>query len=421
MVFGPDIEFFAGLQHVSYIIVKMMIIPLLFFAHSVLQVGPGRIYESITKAVEVAQPGDVIAVYPSLNSYPGTQVSINKANLTIEGMGPRPIRIVGDNFNYDGVGSTPRAVFQLNSSGNGFTLKNFDISGAHNDSFNGAGVRINAANNVTITHCLIHGNDMGIMSNGLVKNEHAGENQVIDHCTIFSNGTNKEPGQNHNLYLGGTSVTMQYCNVYGSTTGHNFKSRAHFNLIKYCQIHDASNRELDLVEAWDTERPNSNTVLIGNIIIKDPNCQGNRGVIHFGAEKGTHVGTLYLFNNIITTYFSTPLIMLDSTKTNCVVDGNILTSTAPGNHYLFDLEQSADISQVSGSNNWASSEINLPKQVGTNQRSEVTTNSSIRDEMNPPILPNQSDEYADGNGVKHKVNFDISQRPTHTVTDLTAR
>ena len=39
-------------------------------------------------------------------------------------------------------------------------------SGAHNASHNGAGVRINQANDILVTHCEIHDNDMGVMSNG---------------------------------------------------------------------------------------------------------------------------------------------------------------------------------------------------------------------------------------------------------------
>jgi hypothetical protein len=45
-------------------------------------------------------------------------------------------------------------------------LEGFELNGAHNATHNGAAVRINQANGVTIRDCLIHHSDMGIMSNG---------------------------------------------------------------------------------------------------------------------------------------------------------------------------------------------------------------------------------------------------------------
>lgn len=81
------------------------------------------------------------------------------------------------------------------------------MSGAHNKSQNGAGVRINQANHVTIRNCNIHHNDAGIMSNGDV-NTGTGLNQRIEYCAIHHNGDLARPGWNHNLYLGGTSVRL---------------------------------------------------------------------------------------------------------------------------------------------------------------------------------------------------------------------
>ena len=130
-------------------------------------------------------------------------------------------------------------------------------------------MRINAAKNVTIGDCEIYDNDMGIMSGGAVNDEHAAENQLIENCKIHANGNAKDSGYNHNLYLGGTSAVISHCEIFGSLTGHNLKSRAHFNRIEYCYIHDAANREIDLVEGWDTERAESNALLIGNVIVKD--------------------------------------------------------------------------------------------------------------------------------------------------------
>ena len=115
-------------------------------------------------------------------------------------------------------------------------------------------------------------------------------NQLIEHCEIHSNGDDRLPGFNHNLYLGGTSVTLRFSEVHHALTGHNVKSSAHFNRIEYSYVHHSNNREFDLVGASDNAPPGSHSVLLGNIIAKDPRAWGNRAVIHFGQQGGRGTG-----------------------------------------------------------------------------------------------------------------------------------
>lgn len=303
---------------------------------SVLEVGPNKAYDRIEAAVARAKPGTTIRVFPG--DYRGTHVRLTVGNVQIVGMSDHPVPIDGAGFEYSGAGSVPRAIFQIDAPATDVTIENFELKGAHNASHNGAGVRINAANRVTIRNCTIHGNDMGIMSNGQKNDPHAGEDQLIDRCRIYKNGDPGEPGQNHNLYLGGTSVTVQFCDIWGSLTGHNLKSRAHFTLVQYCQVHDSSNREFDFVEAWDTERRNSNAVLVGNVVAKAPDCPGNRGVIHFGQERGTRNGVLFAINNTIESPFSTPIFALDPPTVRLELFNNIVAGKpeAPREPFYLD-------------------------------------------------------------------------------------
>ena len=300
-----------------------------------LSVGPGKIFARIEEAVSAAKPGDTILVYPDPAGYPRTAINIQVASLTIRGVGTKPVSIKGDGFDYSGSGKVPRAIIQVEPTGSGAKLENLDLSGAHNQSFNGAGVRIQAARNVTVRDCIIHDNDMGIMSNGKEGDPRAASKQLIEYCLIERNGSTKDPGYNHNLYLGGTSVKISHCEIRNSTTGHNVKSRAHFIEIEGCYIHNAANREIDLPEAWDTFRPNSNALLIGNRIVKDPNCVGNRGVIHFGKEKGTRMGNLYLFGNTIVTPFVSPVVLVTSPATTILAQYNVLLNLDQGKADLF--------------------------------------------------------------------------------------
>jgi hypothetical protein len=286
---------------------------------------------------------------------------VNKAGITIKAKAEKGIRIPlrGAGFDYSGRGSVPRAIVQFNKGADGCVIEGFTLSGAHNESHNGAGIRINGANDIIVRHCEIHGNDMGIMSNGDGTRATA-VNQLIEGCLIHGNGAPADPGYNHNLYLGGTSVTLLGCEVHSSLTGHNIKSRAHVTRIIACYVHDSANREIDLVDGKsDTTIPESDAWLEGNTIVKGEKGQGNRGVIHFGQDGGhEHDGTLYLRHNTIVTPFISPVVQLSSKLAKVRLFNNIISDG--GTHRngqvllsLGDHEGAPGI--VGGSNNWLAS------------------------------------------------------------------
>ncbi|GAB6166727.1 hypothetical protein JCM19992_27270 [Thermostilla marina] len=328
-------------------------------AAEVLQVGPGRAFARIEDAVTAANPGDVIEVYALENNepYETPAVLVRKPKLTIRGIpaaGRRYVPISGKGFEYSGRGSTPRAIFQFDPGADGCTLAGFSLSGAHNHSHNGAGVRINQANDVTIRDCEIHHNDMGIMSNG-DGTLRRGRSQRIIQCHIHHNGDFEHPGYNHNLYLGGTSAALLFCEVDHSLTGHNVKSRAHQMLIAYCYVHDSANREFDLVDAEDTAAPDSHAVLLGNIIVKDPQCRGNRTTIHFGQDGGRdHNGTLYALFNTIVTPFVSPVVDLSAPGAEALLYGNFVTAAGrpEGNQQAVQARSGALLSNVQTAMNW---------------------------------------------------------------------
>lgn len=271
-----------------------------------LDVGTSRSFSRIEEALAKARPGDVIIVYPG--DYQKTSLLIKTPKLTLKAAAEK-ITLDGEGFNYSGKGSIPRAIIQFEPSANDCTLEGFVLLNASNESFNGAGVRINQANNITVRNCVIQKNEMGIMSNGSVKGNTA-TNQLIEGCLISDNGTQKQAGYNHNLYLGGTSVTVRKCEIARSVTGHNVKSRAHLTRVEQCNVHDSANREFDLVDgAGNTDVLNSDAILVENKIVKSPACTGNRNVIHFGKDgDARHDGTLYLIRNQIVSPYVSPII-----------------------------------------------------------------------------------------------------------------
>jgi hypothetical protein len=250
---------------------------------------------------------------------------IRTAGLTIRVADPsKPVVLDGEGFDYSGRGSIPRAIFQFEPGADGCTLDGLTLINARNGSYNGAGVRINQANDVTIRNCVIRNNDMGIMSNGNVSQQ-SGARQLIEKCVITDNGTTRDPGYNHNLYLGGTSVTVQRCEIARAVTGHNVKSRAHLNYIIACHIHSSANREFDLVdERGNTDVPGSDSFLINNLIEKNPRSTGNKAVAHFGRDgNATHNGTVWLIGNTIRTPFISPVVDASSGNGAVFIDNEI--------------------------------------------------------------------------------------------------
>ncbi len=325
-----------------------------------LHVGPGQDYDRIEAALAAAGPGDRILVHPKPENapYEGVALYITQPEIHIQAVGSPDahIPLSGAGFVYSGRGSTPRAIVQFNRGADGGVLEGFALYGAHNESHNGAGVRINQANDVTIRNCYIHGNDMGIMSNGDGTPDTARNQRIVD-CLIYENGSHEDPGFNHNLYLGGDSVTVQGCEIHSSLTGHNIKSRAHRTEVIACYIHNSANRELDLVDgAGDTTRPGSDAWLVGNVVVKSPSGSGNRGVIHFGQDGGhNHIGTIYLVHNTIVTPYISPVILLSAPGARTALYNNIVWDAGrpQANQVLVQHSLGADPETVlRGAGNW---------------------------------------------------------------------
>ena len=196
---------------------------------------------------------------------------------------------------------------------------------------------------------------MGIMSNGDGTLARAVDQRIED-SRIHHNGDRTHPGYNHNFYLGGASVTLSFCEVAASLTGHNVKSRAHHIRVEYCCIHGSANRELDLVDAAETAFSGSDAVLIGNVIAKDPACSGNRGVIHFGQDGGgAHDGTIHMVHNTIVTPFISPVLALSAPGARARWTGNIVDDGGAGQPRQVLAQHTAGAALadfVIGSNNW---------------------------------------------------------------------
>lgn len=312
-------------------------------------VGPGRTYATPAEAIAAAAPGDTVLVHPPGDgvAYEGVAVRVRTPRLTIRAVGAAAVgpsaapAVAGARLHHpfgpsvtlsgrgaalSGVGPAGRAILQFDPTADGCTVEGFVLAGAANGSGNAAGVRINGADDVTIRGCEIHGCDMGVMSAAGSATDVA-RSQTIDTCHIHHNGSAIHAGYNHNLYLGGESATVIGCRIDHATTGHNLKSRAHLTRVAACFLHDAANRDFDLVEASETAAPGSDAVLLGNLIVKRPDATGNRTVVHFGADGGgMRRGTLHVAFNTIATPFVSPVVELSSPEGHLSAVGNVVTA-----------------------------------------------------------------------------------------------
>lgn len=315
-------------------------------------VGPGKTYSTITMVPGLA-PGDILEIYSgTYNEYKKWSNSGTAANpITIKGMGATKPLIDGTALNLTGVGAVPRALFQVD--GSYYVIDNLEFKNADNTtSHNSAGIRV-LGDNVTVRNCKITECENGMMS------ESAG--LLVEYSEIAYCGSPDYQGYTHNMYMGGTSLTVRYCYLHDSDSAQNIKSRAHYTELLYNYIADANSKEVDLVEASETNAANSNALLIGNVIIKRnaapiSGISGNDSqFILFGQDGGgTRSGTLYMFNNTIISGMSSNRPLWLSSTTSAVLYNNIFYGTDTL------LRDAYTIANTTGSNNWIPSTAKVP-------------------------------------------------------------
>jgi hypothetical protein len=310
----------------------------------VLQVGDGKSFSRIEQALGAAANGAEIDVYPSKRGYLKTALLVKK-RVFLRAMGK--ILLDGAGFAFTGEGSTPRAIIQVELSGSSTRIEGFEMTGASNSSCNAAAIRINQANDVTVKHCDIHGNDMGAMSNG--EGPNSGDNQRFVDCRIHQNGTERQAGYNHNLYLGGASVSIDRCIIWGALTGHNLKSRAHFTSVTNSVLYGGANRQIDCVESDETDSPNSNLLVYNCILAMDPNSKGNGNVIHFGSEGRARKGAAYILQSTVFTQFLSPVLFLDSNGGAGELENDVVIDPDPMRPELAGFSAGVFPSRVHGS------------------------------------------------------------------------
>lgn len=289
-----------------------------------ISVGPARADKTLGAVLGRLKPGDVVQIDPG--TYHET------AKIAAQGTRERPITIRGaltgarpvfDAQGLDTSGShgTARGVFEI--TGAYVVIEHLEFKNARNEQ-NAAGVRFLDSTNAAVRDCKITYCDMGVFGSDK-------ETATVEDSEIAFNGTASFSGGSHNFYMHGNRVVVRRCYIHDSLFGQNYKSRAHYNELWYNWITDSNEGEVGCVDApGETDRPNSNVLMVGNTVVSKPERAGNpaKYVLQGSELGGAHDGTLFLFRN--TFVAGSPrvqFITLDDPKTRLVAQDNVFVGS----------------------------------------------------------------------------------------------
>ena len=259
-------------------------------------VGASRAFKSPCQlaAAVALQPGDIVEVDPGTytDACQLTASGTAAMPITLRGVpGPRPV-FDATGLDLSGSGSVPRAIFQF-TGGSHWRVSHLELKKAANGSANGAAFRLTAgALDVVIDDVSVHDCQDGFMSDGPAT-------LTVRASDVFHNGAGD--GYSHNFYVQGQSIVLIGNHIHDSNGGQNVKVRSHDALIAYNLIENAGNYEIDLIQnPPQTDAPNANAILIGNVIIRPPSADNNSQVILWGTDNGADTarnGSLFVLSN----------------------------------------------------------------------------------------------------------------------------
>jgi len=291
----------------------------------------------------------------------------------------------------------PRACMQID--GVNVVVEHLEFTNARNGN-NGSGFRAwSPADALTATvvlrDCVIHDCDMGVQSDG-------GHHLVIESCDIFNNGTPKNLGYSHNLYLFNRWTTIRGSWIHDSAGGYNVKTRCHYVELLYNLISNSAEGEIDLANSDLTEQPHSNAVMIGNVVVSKERLPGSNKTrfVRFGDESKAHRGTLYAFHNtFIAGTADIRFFSIDAADSAIIACNNLLWGSG--------WPSTDGRGPLSGSNNWIQRGGTTPEgfAVGGADPQFVAAKSfnfRIADQSPCRDLGLAPLKYRDGDGVEHK-------------------
>ncbi len=283
---------------------------------TVLTVGTGEEFATLSAAIGASQNGDIILV--NAGTYTNDFATIT-TKITIEGVGGMANLVATE---------APPNLKGILTVDNDVTIKNLSFSGAavpDSDGGNGAGIRYEGGQMV-LENDVFSDNQDGILASPVIPSLIV--NTIsIDHSVFSDNGSGT--GYTHNLYIGDVS-SLDFTNniTEGAVVGHEFKSRALVNTITGNVFQDGPTG----TASYSIDLPNGGDDLIENNTIEKGPDATNDAIIHFGGEGIPYAGSSLTIenNSIVNDLGASAVALLNQTAISAVITGNAFTNIASG-------------------------------------------------------------------------------------------
>jgi hypothetical protein len=259
---------------------------------TVLTVGTGQQFSSLSAAIAASQDGDTIAL--QAGTYYDDPATVTHS-VTIEGVGGMAHLVSTQDISND------KAIL-IDDAAN-LTIQNLEFSGATVSDGNGAGIRYEAGN-LQIIDSYFHDNQDGILGGRV-----AGGNVTITGSTFVHNGAGD--GQTHGAYLGEiNSFTVTNSFFQDQLGGSDIKSRAATTEVANNQLVDTANGDTN----YQVDLPNGGNATVENNLVVKSGTPENRAIVHFGGEISNPTGALVVQGNQFYSHYGDTSAVLNQTN-----------------------------------------------------------------------------------------------------------
>ena len=275
---------------------------------AVLEIGPGKQYETLYPAVQAAHSGDTLRL--TAGDHYDCSI-VNKSDLVIEGSGKPEETALTDKAC---VGKAALVIMADN-----VTVRNLTLTRIRVPDGNGAGIRLEGGN-LTVDHVRFINNQEGILG-GFSKDA----TLTVRDSEFIRNGS-CEQGCAHGVYVGPIKLLhIERSRFFETMTAHHIKSRAARTEVIDCDIQDGPNG----TASYQIELPIGGALLArGNTIEKGPLSENHNGAIVIGAEGVSQpTPELLIENNTFRRDGGYPTVMVvNLTATPAQLVGNTIQS-----------------------------------------------------------------------------------------------
>lgn len=286
-----------------------------FVNAATLTVGPGQKYSTPCAAFGQAKDGDTIQINAN-GDYTGDVCYINQNRLNIVGVNGRP------KINANGRYAAGKGIWAMGGTDN--VVDNIEFYGAKVPDKNGAGIRLDGQN-LTVKNSYFHDNENGILT------ANSGGNVTITNTEFGHNGAGD--GYSHNLYIGHIdSLTFIGNYSHDANAGHNLKSRAAKNVVKFNRFSSGTPGTAGFgAPSYEVDFPNGGlTYLVGNVI-EQPSQYNNPQIVAYGEEGASNPDQhFYVVNNTFlndASYPSNFLMIGGQVTTPVLIQNNLFAGT----------------------------------------------------------------------------------------------